>query len=47
MEAELIAFVRERIAHYKAPSSVDFTDFLPRTATGKLVKRQLRDRYTA
>ncbi|MDN5918420.1 MAG: acyl-CoA synthetase [Pseudonocardia sp.] len=47
LEAELIAFVRERIAHYKAPESVDFTDFLPRTATGKLVKRQVRDRYTA
>ena len=43
---ELISFVRERIAHYKAPSSVDFTDFLPRTATGKLVKRQVRERYT-
>ncbi len=46
LEEELIGFVRERIAHYKAPRSVDFTDFLPRTATGKLVKRELRDRYT-
>ena len=45
LERELIDFVRERIAHYKAPSSVDFTDFLPRTPTGKLVKRELRDRY--
>jgi long-chain acyl-CoA synthetase len=42
---ELIAFVRERIAHYKAPRTVDFTDFLPRTPTGKLVKQELRDRY--
>ena len=47
LERELIGFVRERIAHYKAPRSVDFTDFLPRTPTGKLVKRELRDRYTA
>lgn len=46
LERELIDFVRERIAHYKAPSSVDFTDFLPRTPTGKLIKRELRDRYT-
>ncbi|MFP5068219.1 acyl-CoA synthetase [Pseudonocardia nantongensis] len=45
MEQELIGFVQERIARYKAPSSVDFTDFLPRTPTGKLVKRELRDRY--
>ncbi|MDQ4116318.1 MAG: AMP-binding protein, partial [Actinomycetota bacterium] len=47
LERELIGFVRERIAHYKAPRTVDFTDFLPRTPTGKLVKRELRDRYTA
>ncbi|ANY09628.1 acyl-CoA synthetase [Pseudonocardia sp. HH130630-07] len=45
LERELIDFVRGRIAHYKAPASVDFTDFLPRTPTGKLVKRELRDRY--
>jgi fatty-acyl-CoA synthase len=45
LERELIAFVRERIAHYKAPRSVDFTDFLPRTPTGKLVKQELRNRY--
>lgn len=37
--------MRERIAHYKAPSSVGFTDLLPRTPTGKLVKRELCNRY--
>lgn len=42
---EIIAFVRERIAHYKAPRVVDFVEELPRTETGKLVKRTLRDRY--
>ncbi|MFY0405404.1 acyl-CoA synthetase [Solicola sp. PLA-1-18] len=42
---ELIAFVRERIAHYKAPRSVDFIEELPRTATGKLVKRVLAQQY--
>ncbi|SDE55685.1 acyl-CoA synthetase [Pseudonocardia oroxyli] len=45
LEKDLIAFVRERIAHYKAPRTIDFTDFLPRTPTGKLVKQELRDRY--
>jgi long-chain acyl-CoA synthetase len=42
---ELTAFVRERIAHYKAPRRIEFTDSLPRTPTGKLVKRVLVDRY--
>jgi long-chain acyl-CoA synthetase len=45
LEKELIEYVRGQIAHYKAPRTVDFTDFLPRTPTGKLVKQQLRDRY--
>lgn len=45
LERELIAFVRARIAHYKAPRSVDFVDVLPRTPTGKMVKRLLTDRY--
>ena len=45
LEAELIAYCRERIAHYKCPASVDFVDELPRLPTGKLLKRELRDRY--
>ena len=45
LEAELIGYVRERIAHLKAPRSVDFVDSLPRTPTGKLVKRKVRERY--
>ena len=44
---ELLEYVRERIAHYKAPKSVDFVDELPRTPTGKLLKRVLRDRYAS
>jgi long-chain acyl-CoA synthetase len=43
---EIITYVRDRIAHYKAPRTVDFVDDLPRTATGKLVKRSLKARYT-
>jgi long-chain acyl-CoA synthetase len=47
LEAELIAFVRSRLAGYKAPRSIDFEVEFPRTATGKLYKRLLRDRYWA
>ncbi|TDZ93225.1 Acetyl-coenzyme A synthetase [Mycobacteroides salmoniphilum] len=43
---QLIEFVRARIAHYKAPRSVDFIDALPRLPTGKLAKRKLLDQYT-
>jgi long-chain acyl-CoA synthetase len=42
---EIICYVRDRIAHYKAPKSVDFVDELPRLATGKLAKRMLINRY--
>jgi long-chain acyl-CoA synthetase len=42
---ELIAYTRARIATYKCPRSIEFVDTLPRTPTGKLQKRLLRDRY--
>ncbi|WP_040801050.1 AMP-binding protein [Nocardia higoensis] len=45
LERELIAFSRDRLAAYKCPRSVDFVETLPRTATGKMVKKVLRDRY--
>jgi long-chain acyl-CoA synthetase len=45
LAAEIIGYVRERLAHFKAPRSVDFVDELPRSATGKLVKRKLQARY--
>ncbi|HXV92026.1 MAG TPA: AMP-binding protein, partial [Pseudonocardia sp.] len=45
LERELIAFARERIAHFKVPRRIEFSDDLPRTPTGKLVKQVLRDRY--
>jgi long-chain acyl-CoA synthetase len=44
---ELIAFARERIAGYKVPRSIDFVDALPRTPTGKILKRELRKPYWA
>lgn len=43
-EAELIEFCRERMAAYKYPRSVQFLDELPKTATGKFLRRSLRGR---
>jgi acyl-coenzyme A synthetase/AMP-(fatty) acid ligase len=45
LERELIEFCRAGIAHYKCPRSVDFVETLPRTETGKMQKRKLRDGY--
>ncbi len=45
LAAELLAFTGERIAAYKVPRSIDFLDDLPRTPTGKLVKRELQKQY--
>jgi fatty-acyl-CoA synthase len=42
LEDELIGFVRERLAHFKAPRGVTFVDELPKTATGKIQKFVLR-----
>ncbi|ODR10126.1 acyl-CoA synthetase [Mycobacterium sherrisii] len=42
---ELIRFVKDRIAPYKAPKAVQFVDTLPRSATGKLVKGILKARF--
>jgi fatty-acyl-CoA synthase len=41
-EAEIIAFARERLAHFKAPRGVSFVSELPKTATGKIQKYVLR-----
>jgi fatty-acyl-CoA synthase len=44
-EEELIEFCRTNMAHFKCPKAVSFIDALPRTATGKIQKNVLRDRY--
>jgi acyl-CoA synthetase (AMP-forming)/AMP-acid ligase II len=44
-EAALIAFTRDRLAHYKSPTSVSVLPALPRNATGKVLKRQLRSSF--
>jgi acyl-CoA synthetase (AMP-forming)/AMP-acid ligase II len=43
--AEIIGFARERLAHYKCPSTVDVVDALPRNPSGKILKRTLRGPY--
>jgi long-chain acyl-CoA synthetase len=43
--AEIIAWLRERLAGYKCPKSVDFMEVLPRNPSGKLLKRVLRQSY--
>jgi long-chain acyl-CoA synthetase len=46
-DQELISFARERLAHYKCPTSVDHIDALPRNPSGKVLKRELREPYWA
>jgi acyl-CoA synthetase (AMP-forming)/AMP-acid ligase II len=43
--AEIIEFMRARIAHFKCPKSVDFLAAIPRNPTGKILKRVLREPY--
>ena len=44
-EEELIEFCAHRIAGYKKPKSVNFVDELPKSAYGKILKRELREQY--
>lgn len=44
-EAELIADCRKRLGGFEIPRSIDFVEALPRNATGKVLKRVLRERY--
>jgi fatty-acyl-CoA synthase len=44
---ELVAFVRDHLAHFKAPKSVTFVQELPKTATGKIQKYALREQARA
>ena len=42
---ELIAYTRDRLAHFKCPTRVEYVSELPRTATGKVLKTTLRKDY--
>jgi len=46
-EADLKAFVKEKLAPYKYPRSIEFVDELPKTATGKIQRFRLRERERA
>ena len=45
LAAEILAYCAERLAKFKTPKSIDFTDSMPRDPNGKLYKRKLRDPY--
>jgi len=47
LAAELVAYCRDRLTHFKCPRTIDFVSDLPRSPTGKLYKRFLRDAYWA
>jgi acyl-CoA synthetase (AMP-forming)/AMP-acid ligase II len=44
-EEEIITFVKDRTARFKAPKSVDFLSSLPKTGSGKITKQPLREQY--
>lgn len=44
-EEELIHFVKERLAKYKAPRNIEFLSELPKTGSGKIYKKELREKY--
>jgi fatty-acyl-CoA synthase len=44
-ESEILEFCRGRLTHYKCPRSVEFLEALPRTGTGKVLKKELRKKY--
>lgn len=44
---ELITYARDRLAHFKCPTRVEYVAELPRNATGKILKRELRERFGA
>jgi fatty-acyl-CoA synthase len=46
-ESELLEFCRSRLAHFKSPRSIEFVEALPKTATGKILKKNLRKKYWA
>ena len=46
-EKEIITFCKEHVASYKAPKSVEFVESLPKNPAGKILKRELREKYWA
>ncbi len=46
-EDNVLEFCRSRLAHFKCPRSIEFVESLPKTGTGKILKRELRQKYSA
>ena len=44
-QEDIITFCKEHIARYKAPKSVDFTNSLPKNSAGKIVRKNVREKY--
>ena len=44
-EKEIIDFCKERMAGYKKPKTVEFRESVPKTATGKIKKNEIRNKY--
>ncbi len=44
-EVEIIEFMKQNLAGYKKAKKVEFVDHIPRTLTGKILKRELREKY--
>jgi acyl-CoA synthetase (AMP-forming)/AMP-acid ligase II len=44
-EGEIIQYCKENMARFKAPKSVDFVSELPKTGSGKIFKKGIRERY--
>jgi long-chain acyl-CoA synthetase len=42
---DILEFCKARLARYKAPKSIEFVDALPKTPSGKILKREMRDKY--
>jgi fatty-acyl-CoA synthase len=47
VESELVEFLRSNLAHYKCPRTIEFCETLPKTATGKVLRKELRRRFGA
>jgi acyl-CoA synthetase (AMP-forming)/AMP-acid ligase II len=44
-EGEIIEFCKDKLASFKKPKSVEFMNELPKTGSGKIYKKELRDKY--
>jgi acyl-CoA synthetase (AMP-forming)/AMP-acid ligase II len=45
-ESELLDFCRARLSHHKCPHSAEFLPSLPKSGTGKLLKKELKEKYS-